>query len=316
MYLLVLKSRDEFGLDKFVGDTIPRYAILSHTWGKEDDEVTFRDMVDGTGKSKAGYRKIEFCGEQATRDNLKYFWVDTCCIDKSSSTELHEAINSMFRWYRDAARCYVYLADVLTDNDQNSQFSQLPWEPAFRNSKWFTRGWTLQELIAPASVEFFSIEGKRLGDKRSLEPEIREITGVAIPALRGRPLAKFSVSERMSWAVRRQTTRKEDKAYSLLGIFNVYIPLIYGEGEVNAKNRLKRAIAEAKYPEHFGGQQEQSRSCRYMILYRWVHRLICILILSVLLTPRITFRIQTKYLLPWPAARAKTMPPMSTSSRS
>jgi len=194
-------------------------------------------------KSKSGYDKIRFCGEQARHDGLQYFWIDTCCIDKSSSTELQEAINSMYRWYRDAAKCYVYLADVprlALDADVNS--SQLPWESSFRKSRWFTRGWTLQELVAPASVEFFSKEGEQLGNKRSLERYIHEVTGIPVKTLRGSSLSDFSVPERMSWAEKRETTRKEDKAYSLLGIFDVYMPLIYGEGRENAFKRLRDEI--------------------------------------------------------------------------
>jgi hypothetical protein len=121
------------------------YAILSHTWGADNAEVTFRDLMDGTGKSKAGYEKIRFCGEQARRDGVQYFWVDTCCIDKWNNTELAEAINSMFHWYRNADKCYVYLSDVLRpafDTDDKSY--PLPWESTFRKSRWFTRGWTLQ----------------------------------------------------------------------------------------------------------------------------------------------------------------------------
>jgi heterokaryon incompatibility protein (HET) len=203
-------------------------------------------MMDGTGKRKPGYDKIRFCGEQARRDGLQYFWIDTCCIDKSSSTELQEAINSMFRWYRDAAKCYVYLVDVSRpafDADVNS--SQLPWELSFRKSRWFTRGWTLQELVAPASVEFFSKEGEQLGNKRSLERHIHEVTEIPVKALRGSSLSDFSVPERMSWAEKRETTRKEDKAYSLLGIFDVYMPLIYGEGRENAFQRLQEKIDKA-----------------------------------------------------------------------
>ena len=244
MRLLEIKAHGKFSLTEFAGDNIPQYAILSHTWGADSEEVTFKDLdlVDLTSKSKVGYNKIRFCGEQAASDGLQYFWVDTCCIDKSSSAELAEAINSMFRWYREAAKCYVYLSDVSIFNyNENNSFSRFTWESAFRESRWFTRGWTLQELIAPASVEFFSLEGKRLGDKKSLERQVHEITGIAIQALQGNPLSNFSITERMSWAAKRKTTRKEDEAYSLLGIFGIYMPLIYGEGE-NAFIRLKEMI--------------------------------------------------------------------------
>jgi hypothetical protein len=243
MRLLRLEDEGEFSLVDIVGKNVLPYAILSHTWGADDEEVTYKDLVDGTGKSKAGYDKIRFCGKQAANDGLQLFWVDTCCIDKSSSAELQEAINSMFRWYRNATRCYVYLSDVsIGDCDQNSQFSQFPWESAFRASRWFTRGWTLQELLAPASVEFFSQEGKRLGDKKSLERQVHEITGIALEALQGSSLSCFSVAERFSWAEKRETTRKEDAAYSLLGIFDIHMPLIYGEGSEEAFIRLKEEI--------------------------------------------------------------------------
>ncbi len=180
---------------------------------------------------------------------LKYFWIDTCCIDKSSSAELQEAITSMFRWYHNATRCYVYLSDVSV-GDCDASGRQLPWESTFRASRWFTRGWTLQELLAPDSVEFFSQEGKRLGDKRSLEQQIHEITRIAVQALHGTPLSQFSINERFQWAEQRQTTREEDWAYSLLGIFDISIPLMYGEGKKNAVNRLTKEIYEAlKYGE-------------------------------------------------------------------
>jgi WD40 repeat protein len=118
------------------------YAILSHTWAEDNNkEVSFKDLINGSGKTKDGYKKLQFCGEQAIRNCLQYFWVDSCCIDKSSSTELSEAINSMFHWYRNAARCYVYLTDVLTNNQ--TDLSPELWKAPFRNSQWFTRGWTL-----------------------------------------------------------------------------------------------------------------------------------------------------------------------------
>jgi hypothetical protein len=243
MRLLQCNSGGEFSLTKDFGGEIPRYAILSHRWGLDTEEVTFRDLMDGSGNSKAGYDKIRFCGEQARRDSLQYFWVDTCCIDKSNSNELVEAINSMFCWYRNAVKCYVYLSDVsrpLFDTDDESH--PQPWESAFRKSKWFTRGWTLQELIAPASVEFFSKDWENLGNKASLEQHICEITGIPVRALRGSPLSDFSIAERMSWVETRETTRREDKAYSLLGIFDVHIPLIYGEGRDKALKRLREEI--------------------------------------------------------------------------
>jgi hypothetical protein len=149
----------------------------------------------------------------------------------------------MFRWYQNAAKCYVYLSDISTTKRKASdQISESTWEPAFRASRWFTRGWTLQELLAPDSVEFFSKEGNRLGDKSTLERQIYEITGIAISALRGTTLSQFGVDERLSWAQNRETTRKEDLAYSLLGIFDVYMPLIYGEGRDKAFDRLRDEI--------------------------------------------------------------------------
>jgi hypothetical protein len=249
MRLLKLKD-GEFSLVEFVGDNIPRYAILSHTWGADDEEVTFKDLVEGTGKDKAGYEKIRFCGKQAANDGLQYSWVDTCCIDKLSSTELSEAINSMFRWYHNATKCYVHLSDVsICGSIENELSSQWTWKPAFQRSRWFTRGWTLQELIAPKSVEFYSAEGEQLGDKNSLVQEIHEMTGISIQALQGRPLSCFSVDERMSWAVRRETKREEDAAYSLLGIFDIHMPLIYGEGRKKALNRLQKEIKESLQDE-------------------------------------------------------------------
>lgn len=222
------------------------YAILSHRWGSANEEVTFEDIENGSGRDKAGYKKIEFCGEQAGKDGLKYFWVDSCCIKKSSDPELSEAINSMYRWYSRAARCYVYLSDVsTTERRRGDENAQNTWEMTFRASEWFSRGWTLQELLAPGFVEFFSQERKRLGDKRSLDQQIHEITGIALPALQGTSISQFGVEERFKWAQNRQTTRDEDWAYCLLGIFDVSMPLIYGEGRQKAIIRLRKAIKEA-----------------------------------------------------------------------
>ncbi|KAK4656838.1 HNWD NOD-like receptor pc14 [Podospora pseudocomata] len=223
-------------------DKIPPYAILSHTWGPDEEEVSYKDLKDGRAVSKLGYNKIRFCADRAWRDGLKFFWVDTCCIDKSNSTELQEAINSMFRWYRDAAKCYVYLTDVSAyKRDADGDPS---WKWAFQKCKWFTRGWTLQELIAPTSVEFFSREKARIGDRNSLERMIHDVTGIPLEALRGSPLSDFSVHDRMAWMKQRNTTREEDMAYSLFGIFDVHLPLIYGEGKEKALERLREKIGK------------------------------------------------------------------------
>ncbi|KAH7370667.1 heterokaryon incompatibility [Rhexocercosporidium sp. MPI-PUGE-AT-0058] len=248
MRLLQSDSDGNLSLTEFFEDDMPKYAILSHRWGAE--EVTFKDLTNGTSKGKAGYRKIQFCGKQARRDGLQYFWVDTCCIDKSNNTELAEAINSMFRWYQKAARCYVYLSDVSTWKRKASDTAiERNWESAFRDSEWFKRGWTLQELLAPRSVEFFSRHGKRLGDKVTLNRRIQEITGIPISALEGAPLSQFEVEERLSWAEHRQTTRGEDKAYSLLGIFGIHLPLIYGEGREHAFKRLRKEVQNSRTGE-------------------------------------------------------------------
>jgi hypothetical protein len=262
MRLLKLGDDNQFSLTEFVGPDIPRYAILSHTWGADHEEVTFKDLIDGTYKTRVGYRKIRFCTAQAASDGLEFSWVDTCCIDKSSSAELSEAINSMFRWYHNAAKCYVYLSDVsIGDSVGKDPSSQCAWKPAFQQSRWFTRGWTLQELVAPTSVEFFSAEGERLGDKESMMQEIHKITRISVEALQGSPLSQFSIDERMSWTIRRETKREEDAVYSLLGIFDIHMPLLYGEGREKAFIRLQREIKESlkdKPPILFGGAEMES----------------------------------------------------------
>lgn len=140
MRLLRLSDRDGLSLTKHDDDKLPPYAILSHTWGADEDEVTFHDVKDGLGKSKAGCSKIKFCGSLARKDGILDFWVDSCCIDKDSSAELSESLNSMFRWYQRSTKCYVYLQDVSAlkrDRD-----GQCDWQPAFKKSRWFTRGCT------------------------------------------------------------------------------------------------------------------------------------------------------------------------------
>jgi len=253
----LLKYEDDgcLTITSFDDNEIPPYAILSHTWGEDAEEVTFADLAKGRGKHKPGYKKIfgnkktpgyekiRFCGEQAQQDGLQYFWVDTCCIDKSDKAELSLAIQSMFRWYQNAAKCYVYLSDVSTKKRKAGGLStEFTWEPAFRSSRWFTRGWTLQELLAPSTVEFFSQECKKLGDKMSLKSLIHKITSIPLGALEGTPLSQFSVNERLQWREGRTTKNEEDGAYSLLGIWGVDLAKVYGEGEAGALGRLLREI--------------------------------------------------------------------------
>ena len=220
-------------LHEFHGDSIPAYAILSHTWGEE--EVSYQLLSTPEAKSLAGYAKIvSFC-KLATAQGWKYGWVDTCCIDKTSSAELSEAINSMWRWYANSGVCIAFLAD----------FSESSYD-SLHNSRWFTRGWTLQELLAPAKVVFYDCYWNELGDKSSLAVEICNTTGISFLHLRKPGTA--SIAAKMSWMSRRQTTRLEDIAYSLLGLFDVYMPLIYGEGS-NAFIRLQQEIVKSSNDE-------------------------------------------------------------------
>lgn len=226
------------------------YAALSHVWN--DDEQTFQDtpqiapanrsLARGAlrnAKNRAFHRpslKIRNACARARHDGFRWLWVDTCCIDKTNSTELSEAINSMYIYYRTAAMCYALLDDVPSGDDPNAPNS------AFCRSKWFTRGWTLQELIAPASVIFLSKDWTVIGPKRRLAPLLERVTGIDRRVLtHKRPLDDVSVACRMSWAAGRKTSRVEDGAYSLMGLFGVYMPTIYGEGN-HAFVRLQEEI--------------------------------------------------------------------------
>jgi hypothetical protein len=236
-----LPGPDNVSLERIDGN-IPPYAILSHTWGSEEDEVTFLDLQNERvkeAKKILGYSKLVFCSKQAAKDELEFFWIDTCCIDKSSSVELSEAINSMFKWYQKAQKCYVLLSDV-TLYEPVQDISQEEWAKIFQNSRWFRRGWTLQEMLAPRVVEFFSRTGVRLGDKVSLLQALHQRTQVPLPALRGDALSQFSIDDRISWMDGRQTKREEDVAYSLSGLLGVHMSLLYGEGREKALARLRR----------------------------------------------------------------------------
>lgn len=215
----------------------PSYAILSHTWGPE--EVTFADFHDETIRhNKAGFAKIKLTCEQARTEGIKYAWVDTCCINKESSAELSEAINSMFKWYRLAKVCYAYLEDFPPQ-------VEIADSSSLSCCRWFSRGWTLQELIAPGSLVFFVPNGwtwRAIGRKNELHLVLERITRIPRKILRQqKSIETISVAARMSWAVKRQTTREEDLAYCLMGIFNVNMPLLYGEGS-KAFIRLQEEI--------------------------------------------------------------------------
>ena len=206
-------------------NNIPDYVILSHTWG--DDEVTFDDMAKPRTEleSMAGYQKVVRCCKQAAQDGFEYAWIDTCCIDKRSSSELSEAINSMWNWYWNAAICYAFLVDVPEVIDS-------PLLDAFRKSRWFTRGWTLQELLAPAVVEFYSAGWTHIGTKSSLLWIISSVTRIDQLVLSSRlKIQSASVAQKFSWAATRETSREEDSAYCLLGLLNVNMPMLYGEGK-------------------------------------------------------------------------------------
>jgi hypothetical protein len=242
MRLLKLTDRGEFSLTKDLINDIPPYAILSHTWGDNEEEITYKDVMEGLGREKVGYKKIQFCAAQTARDGLQYFWVDTCCIDKSNHVEFSEAIISMFRWYQNSVACYVYLTDVSITSQKPAEQCRELWEQSFLTSRWFIRGWTLQELIAPQVVKFFSIEGNVLGDKKSLENQVHAVTKIPVRALRGYALSTFTIQERLAWARSRKTQREEDETYCLLGMFDVHMPLLYGERKENARNRLLQEL--------------------------------------------------------------------------
>ena len=223
-------------LQEFFGNSTPQYAILSHRW--EGEEVTFQDLEGGRARQKhASFSKISGCCRQAAIDGWQFAWIDSCCIDKTSSSELSESINSMFQWYKMAEACYVYMCDVS---------SGLEWArhavhgSEFRRSKWWTRGWTLQELLAPSDLIFYDCAWSEIGTNAILAPLISDITGIPSRCLGG-DFTEASVAQKMSWAAKRETTKLEDRAYSLLGIFNVNMPPLYGEGN-KAFRRLQLEI--------------------------------------------------------------------------
>ncbi|TVY73295.1 Vegetative incompatibility protein HET-E-1, partial [Lachnellula suecica] len=219
------------------GSDIPPYGILSHTW--EDDGVTFQDLLKdkklSIAKIKKGYEKITHTCMQARFYDLSYAWIDTCCINKESSAELTEGINSMFQWYKNAKVCFAYLSDLP---------SGVSVEDGLPKCRWFTRGWTLQELIAPRQMMFYDQEWQSIGTKDDFCSLISSITKIDGDILMGKDhLNTYSVATRMSWAALRNTTRIEDLGYCLMGLFDVNMPLLYGEGS-KAFRRLQEIIID------------------------------------------------------------------------
>ncbi|KAI1098907.1 HET-domain-containing protein [Jackrogersella minutella] len=261
MRLLQVHTRQ---LEEFNGQSTPPYAILSHTWWEH--EVTFHDFWNPDHESWESYSKIEGCCQQAAKDGLHYVWIDTCCIDKSSSAELSEGINSMFQWYKNSIICYVYLSDVSTYDDPFSISSE------FRSSRWFTRGWTLQELLAPTELVFFDITWNEINigrihrysrgpwagqntigvsnqeyysNRLGLLSLLSDITNIPKNVLDTGDVSQFCAAARFAWAADRKTTRLEDTAYSLLGLLEVNMPLLYGEGR-KAFIRLQEEVIKSR----------------------------------------------------------------------
>jgi hypothetical protein len=222
-------------LDEFESAETPPYAILSHTW--TNGEITYQDLANERKAGKeAGYAKLDNGCKVAAAAGFDYLWLDTCCIDKTNNVELSEAINSMFQWYKNAGICFAYLADVPASAD-------LPGaDSPFSRSKWFTRGWTLQELLAPSHVTFLANDWTSIGCKTTFVSLISEMTGIPTDFLLGEDLEHASVAMRLSWASCRKTTKPEDIAYCLLGIFDIQMPLLYGEREAGAFRRLQQEI--------------------------------------------------------------------------
>ncbi|KAI1778913.1 HET-domain-containing protein [Hypoxylon cercidicola] len=227
-------------LHEFHGRDIPPYAILSHTWG--EGEVSLQDLQAGRGpNNKAGYRKIVLACNQAKQHDLPWAWVDTCCIDKTSSAELSEAINSMYQWYKESDVCYAYLSDV---GDEFPYVADLPRHGMKQVSRWFHRAWTLQELIAPRKLIFYNREWVEIGHRswEKIATTVSEITRIPEEIIQGvETLYPYSVAAKMSWAAHRSSTRLEDRAYSLIGLFDINMPLLYGEGD-KAFVRLQEEI--------------------------------------------------------------------------
>ena len=243
-----------------------KYAIFSHTWDHKQGEQKYAELrkiqqryptlprpmeqwreaqqVPGSiwDDPKLSHKIRKAC-ELARNEGYHHIWIDFCCIDKTNSTELARAIRSMYAWYAGAGICYVHLADVFFTKSLEDSRKATP--PDFRKARWFTRAWTLQELIAPRQVHFVSKGWKLLGTKDSLLQRVVDITSIHRDALLHRkPLNEFSVAQRLSWAVGRKATQPQDRTYSLVGIFNIDIPAGHDNPEL-AFQQLQVAIMKS-----------------------------------------------------------------------
>ncbi|PMD18542.1 HET-domain-containing protein, partial [Hyaloscypha hepaticicola] len=260
----LLRTDTTLKLDWVNDENYPKYAALSHTWGP--DELKYSDIISGGSirvlpenfRDKKGFQKVARLAELASSDGYDFCWIDTVCIDDGSSAELGEALNSMYRWYYNAAVCYIFLDDFeweQTTPNSNSA-SQACLSPSrFKSCRWFKRGWTLQELIASRNRKFYDKNGFDIGSAAKeigidLDRIIEEQTGIELAILRHEKSPKdVNVATRMRWAAGRETTRGEDIAWCLVGIFDIHMPMSYGEGRKKAFRRLQEEILKTSSDE-------------------------------------------------------------------
>ena len=259
---------------EFADDETTSYAILSHRWTQEVDYEEIVDLAkmekdeQNEVRQRLGYQKILASCEQAKKNKIEWLWVDTCCIDKRSSAELSEAINSMYRWYENSGVCYAYLHDVCSSFPCQASGEMYPNFKGW--PEWFSRGWTLQEMIAPRNVQFFNEGWESIGNKKMLAHTLSRITGVPSHILAdGFSSNRPCVAQTISWAANRTTTRVEDRAYSLLGLLDVNMPMLYGEGR-KAFHRLQLEIIRASNDQSiFAWDCDADFNERTGTLYEW-----------------------------------------------
>jgi hypothetical protein len=233
-------------------EEIPPYAILSHRWiyqGGQLEEVTYREFqnIGDTVMQKSGYAKIEATCHRALQDGLQYVWVDTCCVKQGDHDDVARNIRSMFPYYQNAYICYVYLVDVCLQDDA--------WRSRFTHSEWFQRGWTLQELLAPGTVDFFDREWNYIGSKLDLKDIIAHVTTIPADIISGeQSIHDIHPLRRMSWTIGRQTSRSPDRAYCLAGLLGVSIEPDYTEDLRQSMNRLWATFLHSnpKYEQEIG----------------------------------------------------------------